>query len=122
MCDEVVPVIANDKESKEAMTAAELTEKPGLLNLRHRSNSSKLILNTSMSANHTPSRDRCESREVEQRGTRNKRQHENSATDEQEEDMSKRRKPQRSRNRFKRRRIHQKHSNIEQPHRIEGGG
>ena len=27
MCDEVVPVIANDKESMEAMTAAELTEK-----------------------------------------------------------------------------------------------
>ena len=36
MCDEVVPVIANDKESMEAMTAAELTEKPGLLYLRHR--------------------------------------------------------------------------------------
>ena len=36
MCDEVVPVIANDTESMEAMTAAELTEKPGLLNLRHR--------------------------------------------------------------------------------------
>ena len=34
MCDEVAPVIANDKESMEAMTAAELTEKPGLLNLR----------------------------------------------------------------------------------------
>ena len=33
MCDEIVPVIANDKE---AMTAAELTEKPGLLNLKHR--------------------------------------------------------------------------------------
>ena len=30
MCEEVVPVIANDKESMEAMTAAELTEKPGL--------------------------------------------------------------------------------------------
>ena len=36
MCDEVVPVIANDEESMEAMTAAELTEKPGLLNLKHR--------------------------------------------------------------------------------------
>ena len=36
MCDEIVPVIANDKESMEAMTAAELTEKPGLLYLRHR--------------------------------------------------------------------------------------
>ena len=64
MCDEVVPVIANDRESMEAMTAAELTEIPGLLYLR-RSNPSKLILNTSMSANHIPSRDRCESREVE---------------------------------------------------------
>ena len=59
MCDEVVPVIANDKESMEAMTAAELTEIPGLLYLR--------LLNTSMSANHIPSRDRCESREVEWR-------------------------------------------------------
>ena len=36
MCDEVVPVIGNDKESIEAMTAAELTEKPALLYLRHR--------------------------------------------------------------------------------------
>ena len=27
-----LPVIENDKESMEAMTAAELTEKPGLLN------------------------------------------------------------------------------------------
>ena len=36
VCDEVVPVIANDMESMEAMTAAELTEKPGLLNLKHR--------------------------------------------------------------------------------------
>ena len=36
MCDEVAPVIAKDKESMEAMTAAELTENPGLLNLRHR--------------------------------------------------------------------------------------
>ena len=33
MCDEVVPVIANDKESMEAMTAAELTEKPRLSQL-----------------------------------------------------------------------------------------
>ena len=69
MCDEVVPVIANDKESMEAMTAAELTEKPCLLNLKHRIQLTirYLILNTSMSANHIPSRDRCESREVERR-------------------------------------------------------
>ena len=50
----------------EAMTAAELTDKPGLLNLKDkrrfiqsayattRSNSNKLILNTSMSANIFP--------------------------------------------------------------------
>ena len=53
----------------EAMTALELTEKPSLLTWRAvyatGSHSSKLILNTSMSANHIPSRDRCESREVE---------------------------------------------------------
>ena len=36
ICYEIVPVMANDKESMEAMTAAELTEKPGLLNLKHR--------------------------------------------------------------------------------------
>ena len=36
MCDQVVPVIANDEESMEAMTEAELNEKPGLLNLKHR--------------------------------------------------------------------------------------
>ena len=31
MCDEVVPVIAHDKESMQAMT-----DRPGLLNLKHR--------------------------------------------------------------------------------------
>ena len=60
---------ANDVESMDAMKAAELVEKPGMLNLRAvyatGSNSSKLILNTSMCANHIPSQGRCESRELE---------------------------------------------------------
>ena len=79
MCDEVAPVIANDKESMEAMTAPELTEKPGLLNLRHR------IQIKQVDPEHV---DECEPYSQPRmmrisrsgiEGTRNKRQHQNTA-------------------------------------------
>ena len=84
MCDEIVPVIANDKESMEAMTAAELTEKPGLLNLRHR------IQFKQVDPEHV---DECKPRSQPRpmrisrsgmKSTRNKRLRETAAADEQQ--------------------------------------
>ena len=84
MCNAVVPVFANDKESMEAMTAAEITEKPGLLNLRHRPRFKQVDPELVDECKpHSQPRSMRISRSG-MKGTRNKRQRETAAADEQQ--------------------------------------